>query len=236
MDDHSRDASKTIIESYQDPRIHVIQNEGSGILQALQTSQKYIKGDYITRMDADDIMPLYKLKTLLKVINAKKEGVIATGTVKYFSEHEISEGYQNYETWLNKTADQQSFYKRIYRECVVASPNWMMRKEDFYDMLGFSILTYPEDYDMVFHWRMSGFIIKSCHQLTHLWREHSNRTSRNSDIYQQESFFKLKLGYFLKEFKKKNFSLIGTEKKGVLIANMLQKRKFPFVGLHTTAD
>ena len=63
MDDHSRDDSKAIIESYQDPRIHVIQNEGNGILQALQTAQKYIKGDYVTRMDADDIMPLYKLKT-----------------------------------------------------------------------------------------------------------------------------------------------------------------------------
>ena len=39
--------------------------------------------------------------------------------------------------------------------------------------------------------------------------------------------FKLKLGYFLKEFKKKLF-LIGTEKKGVLIANMLQEEKVPF--------
>ena len=82
VDDHSRDGSKVIIESFQDSRIYVIQNEGNGILQALQTAQKYIKGDYVTRMDADDIMPLHKLKTLLEVISAKKEGVIATGTVK----------------------------------------------------------------------------------------------------------------------------------------------------------
>lgn len=228
VDDHSRDDSKAIIESYQDPRIYVIQNEGKGILQALQTAQKYIKGDYVTRMDADDIMPRYKLKTLLEVISAKKGGVIATGTVKYFGEQEISEGYQSYEAWLNKTADQQSFYKRIYRECVVASPNWMMQKEDFDDMQGFSKLTYPEDYDMVFHWRKAGFMIKSCHQLTHLWREHPNRTSRNSEIYQQESFFKLKLDYFLEEFNKKELFLIGTEKKGVLIAKMLQEEKVPF--------
>ena len=64
--------------------------------------------------------------------------------------------------------------------------------------------------------------------LTHLWREHADRTSRNSEIYQQESFFKLKLGYFLEEFNKKELFLIGTEKKGVLIAKMLQEEKVSF--------
>jgi hypothetical protein len=179
-------------------------------------------------MDADDIMPTKKLYALLKTLENEPKGVVATGSVKYFGEQEISEGYQRYEAWLNKTADQQTFYKRIYRECVVASPNWMMRKEDFDDMQGFNNLSYPEDYDMVFHWRKAGFMIKSCHQLTHLWREHPDRTSRNSDIYQQESFFRLKLGYFLEEFDKKELFLIGTEKKGILIAKMFQKQKVPF--------
>ena len=179
-------------------------------------------------MDADDIMPVNKLSTLLKTLENEPNGVLATGNVKYFGGQEISEGYQRYEDWLNKTADQQTFYKRIYRECIVASPNWMMRKQDFDDMKGFNKLTYPEDYDMVFHWRMAGFIIKSCHQLTHLWREHPNRTSRNSDVYQQESFFKLKLRYFLEEFNKKELFLIGTEKKGLLIAKILQEQKIRF--------
>ena len=228
MDDHSRDNSKAIIESYHDPRINVIQNEGKGILPALQTAQRHIQGNYVTRMDADDIMATNKLSTLLKVLENESNGVVATGNVKYFGEQKISEGYQRYEDWLNKTADQQSFYKRIYRECEVASPNWMMRKQDFDVMKGFNKLTYPEDYDMVFHWRMSRFLIKSCHQLTHLWREHPNRTSRNSDVYQQESFFKLKLGYFLKEFNKKDLFLIGIEKKGLLIAKMLQEQKIRF--------
>ena len=44
--------------------------------------------------------------------------IIATGLVKYFSEGEVSEGYQNYESWLNDTAQQGLFYERIYRECL----------------------------------------------------------------------------------------------------------------------
>ena len=228
VDDHSCDNSKAIIESYQDKRINIIKNKGKGILKALQTAHTHIEGDYVTRMDADDIMPANKLYTLLKTLQNEHNGVIATGNIKYFGEQEISEGYQRYEAWLNKTTDQQTFFKNIYRECVVASPNWMIRKKDFDNMQGFDKLTYPEDYDMVFHWRKAGFLIKSCHQLTHLWREHPNRTSRNSKVYQQESFFRLKLGYFLEEFNKKELFLIGTKKKGILIAKMLQKRRVEF--------
>ena len=228
VDDHSDDQGRAILEENKDPRIEVYTNEGKGILPALQTAQKHIKGSYVTRMDADDIMPMYKLENLLKIVRSKTGGIVATGAVNYFSDEEISEGYQRYEKWLNKTADGERFYKRIYRECTVASANWMMRIADFNEMSGYNKLKYPEDYDMLFHWRKYGFQIKSCEQMTHLWREHPQRTSRNSDVYQQESFFRLKLSYFLEEFKEHPLYLIGTEKKGQLIALLLQEHQASF--------
>ena len=81
---------------------------------------------------------------------------------------------------------------------------------------------------MIFHWRKHGFQIKSCEQMTHLWREHPQRTSRNSEWYQQESFFRLKLSYFLEEFKEHPLYLIGTEKKGQLIASLLEEHQVAF--------
>ena len=228
VDDHSDDQGRAILEEDKDPRIEVYTNERKGILPALQTAQKHIKGSYVTRMDADDIMPMYKLENLLKIVRSKTGGIVATGAVNYFSDEEISEGYQRYEKWLNKTADGERFYKRIYRECTVASANWMMRIADFNEMSGYNKLKYPEDYDMLFHWRKYGFQIKSCEQMTHLWREHPQRTSRNSDVYQQESFFRLKLSYFLEEFKEHPLYLIGTEKKGQLIALLLQEHQASF--------
>lgn len=228
VDDHSNDQSRAIMEKEKDPRIEVYTNEGMGILPALQTAQKHIRGTYVTRMDADDIMPMHKLESLLKFVRSKNGGIVATGAVKYFSDATISEGYQRYEHWLNKTADGERFYKRIYRECTVASANWMMHLADFNEMNGYNKLRYPEDYDMIFHWRKHGFQIKSCEQMTHLWREHPQRTSRNSEWYQQESFFRLKLSYFLEEFKEHPLYLIGTEKKGQLIASLLEEHQVAF--------
>ncbi|MGB1730350.1 MAG: glycosyltransferase family 2 protein, partial [Crocinitomicaceae bacterium] len=135
IDDHSEDHSRAIIESYKDPRIEIYTNKGKGILCALQTAQDHIKGNYVTRMDADDIMPDDKLKVLLEVLYASTSKTIATGLAKYFSGGEVSEGYRNYESWLNDTAQQGLFYERIYRECVVASPNWLMHRMDF-DLIG----------------------------------------------------------------------------------------------------
>ena len=228
IDDHSDDQGRALLMKEKDPRIEVYKNNGRGILPALQTAQKHIRGTFVTRMDADDLMPEHKLEVLLKTVQSSNTGLVATGCVQYFSSEPISQGYQRYECWLNETADTNQFYKRIYRECTVASANWMMRIADFNEMNGYDKLKYPEDYDMLFHWRKYGFQIKSCAQTTHLWREHPQRISRNSDVYQQESFFRLKLSYFLEEHKEHPLYLIGTEKKGQLVAALLQEHEVSF--------
>ena len=113
VDDHSEDQGRNLIEKEKDPRIEVYTNIGRGVLPALQTAQKHIKGFYVTRMDADDVMPIHKLETLLKQIKSYDQKVVATGCVEYFSSRPISEGYLRFDQWLNETADTNQYYKRI---------------------------------------------------------------------------------------------------------------------------
>ena len=61
-----------------------------------------------------------------------------------------SEGYLKYEYWLNDRIDQNDHYKHIYRECVIASPNWISKKQDLIQYKIFENLNYPEDYSMTF--------------------------------------------------------------------------------------
>ena len=152
MDDHSEDGSLDIIKAYSDKRIKIFKNEGTGILPALQTAQKHAKGKFITRMDADDVMPKDKLTFLLDALKQKAQSYVATGMVQYFGKEKISEGYKKYESWINKVCAKNSFYEEIYRECVVASPNWMMHKEDF-DLI--SGLT-PCNIQKIMIWCLSG--------------------------------------------------------------------------------
>lgn len=55
IDDGSTDESAAIINSYNDVRIRLIQQENKGLAAALNRGIKAAKGKYIARMDADDI-------------------------------------------------------------------------------------------------------------------------------------------------------------------------------------
>ena len=57
IDDASSDDSLRIIKSYQDPRIAVYSNpQNLGQTRSLNVGLKFATGEYIARMDADDLV------------------------------------------------------------------------------------------------------------------------------------------------------------------------------------
>lgn len=232
VNDHSiENELEVIADLLNDPRIRLLENKGKGIVDALCTAFVQAKGEYITRMDADDVMPDFKLDEMLQARAHGKEQIV-TGKVRYFSDTgSISTGYSAYEKWLNERVDQQDFYRQIYRECSVASGNWLMRRSDLEKCGGFSGLNYPEDYDLLFRWYESGYSIKGLDLVTHLWRDHDQRTSKTSTDYQQKAFFSLKINRFIALDWDLNQQLIvnGTGQKGRLTAKLLIGEKVPFV-------
>ncbi|MBK8925577.1 MAG: glycosyltransferase family 2 protein [Crocinitomicaceae bacterium] len=233
VDDFSTDNTYDIIGKFaqDDHRIILLQNKTKGIIPALKHAFENSKGEFITRMDADDLMPQNKLELLLEVARQNKK-YIATGFVSYFSEAPITEGYQRYEAWINSLINHEDYIANIYRECIIASPNWMVNRACFDQDICWDDIQYPEDYDLVFQWHCHGYIFKHCNQLTHLWREHESRTSHHDNNYQQESFFTLKTIYFIQNECSKNstqIQLIGKGKKGKLVSRILTEQNRSFI-------
>ena len=231
IDDGSTDNSLDILGDFEekDLRIKVYNNPNEGIVPALAHGFEHANGKFITRMDADDIMPVNKLEKLYNLLAGRKN-VVATGKVRYFSDRRVSDGYRRYESWINSVAEDRSYMTNLYRECVIASPNWMVHRSCFENDIQLRSLTYPEDYDMVFKWIEKGYEIESVDQITHLWREHESRTSRSSEHYQQPSFFRLKTARFIENFSEEldGVQLIGKGDKGKLIARILQEHNVNF--------
>ncbi len=242
VNDFSTDDSRAILQALAatDERIRVFQNEEKGIIPALQLALSHAAGDYLTRMDADDIMPEQRLELMIKKMETSPTKTIVTGKVKYFTRNDevqpivigfdglnlrphlsISKGYLAYESWLNQRIDQNDHFDHIYRECVVASPNWLARTNEIRETKIFDQLEYPEDYDMTFRWMTNGFTISGIPETTLFWREHPDRTSRNSSIYDQASFFALKLGWFHELHPTESVAILGAGIKGKLTAQHL---------------
>lgn len=231
IDDFSTDNSYEALMQFaqRDRRIQVCRNDEKGIVPALAKAFNLSRGTFITRMDADDRMPQEKLMRLRSVIGDSTKRVV-TGKVRYFSDEGVSEGYLRYEKWLNGLVENHLFEENSFRECVIASPNWMVHRSCFEKDISLAGLKYPEDYDLVFRWMEAGYQIAAVNEVTHFWREHPGRTSRNSEVYQQASFFRLKTDYFvkLKLVANEPVQLIGSGTKAKLVASHLRANQIPF--------
>lgn len=227
VDDHSRDDSMALVKAYasDDKRIIPLPNEGSGIIDALKTASRVMRGMYVTRMDADDIMPAGKLESLFLLASAD-HGCIATGQVEYFPRQSVSAGYREYERWINERCIHDDHWRWVYRECVICSANWMTHHSN----ADFGALAYPEDYSLVLHWYSKGLNVVSLPSVTHLWREHPLRTSRNSHDYSQDAFFTLKLNHFISHDldPARTLLLLGNNRKTRLATSVLNQKGVSF--------
>jgi len=232
VNDGSTDNSEDILNWFRavDERILYLNNKGTGIIDALKCGYELSHGNLIHRMDADDLMVPEKLALLKSKLQQQGEGTVATGKVKYFAAEGVNEGYLNYENWLNNLCEMNTHWKELFKECVIASPNWLLYRSDFEKCGAFNSEIYPEDYDLVFRMYEAGLKVAAVDAVTHLWRDHEERSSRNDENYAAYTFFEIKLRYFirLKYNSSRPLMVWGAGKKGKDLAKKLQTLNVPF--------
>ena len=132
VNDHSSDSSFGIVKHFTeiDSRIKLLENQNKGIISALKIALRHSSGTFISRMDSDDVMLPNKLTSMVNDLKTSGKNHIALGLVEYFSKTSISEGYLEYQNWLNKLTKTGQNFEEIYKECAIASPCWMVHRED----------------------------------------------------------------------------------------------------------
>ncbi|WP_460219015.1 glycosyltransferase family 2 protein [Psychroserpens sp. MEBiC05023] len=232
VDDHSTDNSYSIVNAFaeNDKRIKVFKNNKYGIIEALRLAYFESSGNYITRMDSDDIMHPKKLSTMLKDLKRYGPEHIALGLVKYFSAKGIGDGYAKYESWLNNLTRQGLNYSEIYKECVIPSPSWMLHRDDLKAIGGFMPNRYPEDYDLTFRCYKHQIKCIPSQSVLHYWRDYSTRASRIDEHYAENHFLELKLDYFLElDFDtSRPLTVWGAGQKGKKVATLLKEKNVKF--------
>lgn len=233
VDDHSTDLTRTIISHHQINKLDatkVILNPGDGLLDALDAGLAHTSGTYITRMDGDDLMVPHRLAMMHQTLSGAKKNTIVCGQVTYFPREALSRGYQTYERWINNVQEEQSHAKWMYRECVFASPNWMMKTADLRSAGGFAGLPYPEDYALALRCYQSGFHFKGIAEVTLLWRHHKDRISLNHPGFQQKAFFELKVSHWIAFHynQARDLLLWGNNKKTKLTCSVLDQNQMKY--------
>lgn len=226
LDDGSSDDTAAIIREFiaADPRFRMVEATGSGLISANTDLLAAATGRCVTRMDADDLMPPQRLQTMSSALDHAPQKTVITGMVKFFPEDACGPGTRFYEDWLNDRCLQNDHWQHIWRECVIPSPCWMARREELLSAGGLRSDAYPEDYDMAFRLFFAGFSVQGVQEVCHLWRQHSDRHSRQSGHYSAENFMRMKWNYWKQQHVHagRPVIILGTMDKGKMLKTMAE--------------
>ncbi len=87
IDDGSTDESSAVIGSYHDPRIRHVQQTNQGLRTTLNTGISLSRGEYIARMDQDDVSLSDRFRRQIEFFDHHPQHVLVGTTYAYIDQH-----------------------------------------------------------------------------------------------------------------------------------------------------
>jgi glycosyltransferase involved in cell wall biosynthesis len=201
VDDGSRDATRQLAQQQaeRDRRFVVVEQQHAGLVSALERGLAACRGEYVARIDADDLMHPDRLARQLGLLE-RRPGLAAVGShVRLFPRELLSERRVAYETWLNSLCSEQDVWRDRFVECPVAHPTLFIRRR-LLQAFGYHDRGWPEDYDLVLRLLSTGHRIGIVAEPLIDWRDRPDRLSRTSPRYALERFTACKAEFLAKTF------------------------------------
>lgn len=200
LDYPDNDIHKSVIEEYalKDNRIHFYINEKNmGLTDSLNRGLSLCHGEYIARMDADDISLPDRLERQMEYLEKNHYDLIGGITEM------INENGSLLYSIKSVPADPKKINKALrYSQCI-AHPTWLGRKEVFEKNAGYRHMPLCEDYDFTLRAVLNGFVISNLNEAVLKYRMTSNSISR-SNLFEQYLY----MSYITNEYKNKGIASV----------------------------
>jgi len=187
INDGSTDRTKRIIHSFQDDRIKYIENEKNiGLTKSLNIGIKEAKGEYLARMDADDVSLNVRLKTQYNFLENNKDiGILGSAMLIIDSNGQV--------VGKSKKPDKHYLIKwRCFFGYPMAHPTIMGRMDIFKENLYNEMFISSQDTEL---WSRLIFekniIFANTNQYLHKYRVHIKSVSTKKPVEQKKKSIKV---------------------------------------------
>ncbi len=227
VNDGSTDGTSGILKSIEkrDSRFKIFCFEKrKGIVHALNYALSVSSGDYIARMDADDIMHMDRILMQAEFLDKNpKVDVVSCLVQKFSSSGRVGNGFKIYEEWINSLVHHNDIVRDIFVESPLVHPSIMMRRSVIQEAGGYKDNGWAEDYDLWLRLYLAGKRFEKINKILLYWRDDPGRLSRESQIYSQMNFYKCKTHYLLNSFLKstKNVVVWGAKRTSRKYSDLL---------------
>jgi glycosyltransferase involved in cell wall biosynthesis len=217
INDASTDKSEEIIKSFDDYRIKYISNEENiGVAKSSNVGLSVAKGEYIAKMDSDDISLPERFKVQIDFMKKNKDiGAIGSWT-KIIS--------RKTKKYIKTYSDPEKIRSMILFKNVLANPTAMIRKQiiDKYGIKYNESLRLSEDYDM---WAKINKYSKitNIKKYLLLYRIHQESVSRKYSDIQKNKSDEIKLKQL------ENLNIIPTEEEKIIHINIYKPENYEII-------
>jgi len=144
VNDCSTDKTVEIIKSFNDNRIIIIENPGNiGLTKSLNKGVKEAKGEYIARMDADDISLPHRFETQIKFLEENKDhGLVGSSYYKMDDSGKTV-------FWVKVLTEDSELRQGLKRQNWFGHGSVLIKKSAFIECNGYDEdFKYAQDYDL----------------------------------------------------------------------------------------
>lgn len=200
VDDGSTDDTPALLTSYakKDSRIKIFCfTENRGIVEALNYGLDQCRGNWIARMDADDIMMPERLAVQLANMTKYPNIDLLGAQVRIFREDKaLTEGQLRYQDWGNSLLTDDAIKLEIFAESPIMHPTFFLSKKFYGVMGGYQSNPWAEDYDFILRAFQKNAIFAKVPQVLVAKRDSPTRLARTDPRCKRKAMFNAKAHYF----------------------------------------
>jgi glycosyltransferase involved in cell wall biosynthesis len=197
VNDGSTDGTLDVLRraSARDARIRVFDRPHGGVVQAMNFAVEQSRGEYVARMDSDDICLPERLALQKRHLDRHPHLGLVGGLVRFGGDPAVGKGYKAYVDWTNTLVTEEDIALARFVESPYANPSIMFRKElvsrcgPFYDG------PFPEDYEFLLRLMAAGVRMDKVQREVLIWNDPPSRLTRNDPRYDPDAFYRTKAVY-----------------------------------------
>ena len=236
VDDGSTDQTELVASAWakKDPRLRYTRIEHGGIVAALNSGLRLCRGDYIARMDVDDLMLPHRLEKQLAHCKATPAlDLIGCHVQPYGIDKALSQGGIRYHQLLNTMCSGADILTGIFVDSPLAHSTFFGRRELFDRLGGYQRHQWAEDYDFILRAARTGAKFGTVPEVLLKRGDHTGRLTRHDPRYKRKAMFDLKARHLVEGDWLKGFTdvmIMGSGPSGRTLAESLQTRGVPIFG------
>lgn len=184
---------KNLILDYckKDGRIKFLENkENIGLVKSLNKALAEVTGDYIVRMDADDVSVNTRIQKQIEFLQENSDIDFLGSNIEFIDE--------NGKQMPNKTFVLQD-HKLIKKELKYGNafnhPTWIFKKEILDKIKNYNYIEYIEDYEFACRVILNGYKCSNLNEKLVKYRIRSNGVCKSNELIQHRKQYELRKSY-----------------------------------------